>query len=48
MNYIADTHALLWWFTASPKLGSQATQIFQQCEEGEAVVFGAGVGALYF
>ena len=39
MNYIADTHALLWWFTASPKLGSQATQIFQQCEEGEAVVF---------
>lgn len=39
MNYIADTHALLWWFTASPKLGSHATQIFQQCEEGGAVVF---------
>ena len=39
MNYIADTHALLWWFTASPKLGLQAAQIFKQCEEGETVVF---------
>jgi predicted nucleic acid-binding protein len=39
MNYIADTHALLWWFTSSPKLGSQATEIFQKCEEGDIVVF---------
>lgn len=39
MNYIADTHALLWWFTESPKLGLQAAQIFQECEEGESIVF---------
>jgi PIN domain nuclease of toxin-antitoxin system len=39
MNYVADTHALLWWFTNSPKLGSQATQIFQQCERGESIIF---------
>jgi PIN domain nuclease of toxin-antitoxin system len=39
MNYVADTHALLWWFTNSPKLGSKATQIFQQCERGESIIF---------
>jgi PIN domain nuclease of toxin-antitoxin system len=39
MNYIADTHALLWWFTESPKLGLQAAKIFQECEEGESIVF---------
>ena len=39
MNYITDTHALLWWFTNSPKLGSQAAQIFQKCEGGKSIVF---------
>jgi PIN domain nuclease of toxin-antitoxin system len=39
MNYIADTHALLWWFTESPKLGLQAAQKFQECEQGESIVF---------
>ena len=39
MNYVADTHALLWWFTDSPQLGSQAAQIFQKCERGESVIF---------
>ncbi|MFH1933678.1 MAG: PIN domain-containing protein [Pseudomonadota bacterium] len=39
MNCVTDTHALVWWFTSSPKLGSQATRIFQQCERGESVIF---------
>lgn len=39
MNYVADTHALLWWFTDNPQLGSQAAQIFQKCERGESVIF---------
>ena len=39
MNYVADTHALLWWFPDGPQLGSQAAQIFQKCERGESVVF---------
>lgn len=39
MNCIADTHALLWWFTDSPKLGKKAATIFEECEKGESVVF---------
>ena len=39
MNYVVDTHALLWWFTDSPQLGPQATQIFQKCEQGKSVLF---------
>ncbi|PIV06177.1 MAG: hypothetical protein COS57_04770 [Syntrophobacterales bacterium CG03_land_8_20_14_0_80_58_14] len=39
MNYVVDTHALLWWFTDNPKLGPQATQIFQKCEQGKNVLF---------
>ncbi|NTW16582.1 MAG: type II toxin-antitoxin system VapC family toxin [Syntrophaceae bacterium] len=30
MNYVADTHALLWWFTSSTRLGSRAFEIFQE------------------
>ncbi len=39
MNYVADTHALLWWFTSSTRLGSRAFEIFQECERGETVIF---------
>lgn len=39
MNYLADTHALLWWFTDSPKLGPKAFEIFEKCEKGEAIIF---------
>ena len=39
MNCVTDTHALLWWFTNSPQLGSQAARIFQKCERGESVIF---------
>ena len=39
MNYVADTHAPLWWFTDSPKLGKKAAGIFEQCEKGESIVF---------
>jgi len=39
MNCVTDTHALLWWFTNSPRLGSQAARIFQECERGECVIF---------
>ena len=39
MNFIADTHALLWWFTDSPKIGSNASEIFEKCEKGEHVIF---------
>ena len=39
MNSVADTHAILWWFTDNPKLGSKAVQIFQKCEKGEGIIF---------
>jgi PIN domain nuclease of toxin-antitoxin system len=39
MNFVTDTHALLWWFTDSPRISSKASEIFQKCERGENVVF---------
>lgn len=39
MNFVADTHALLWWFTDSPQLSSKASEIFTSCEKGEHVIF---------
>lgn len=39
MNFVADTHALIWWFTDSPRISSRAAEIFAQCERGEHVIF---------
>ncbi|MGA1794661.1 MAG: hypothetical protein ACMUIL_02275 [bacterium] len=39
MNLVIDTHALLWWFTDSPKISSKASEIFKKCEEGKGVIF---------
>lgn len=38
MNFLADTHALLWHFTNNPKLSKKAKDIFNQCERGECVI----------
>jgi PIN domain nuclease of toxin-antitoxin system len=35
MNYVTDTHALLWWFVDSPRISPSAARIFERCEEGE-------------
>ncbi len=39
MNFLTDTHALIWWFIDSPKIGPKASEIFEKCEEGENVIF---------
>ena len=39
MNFVADTHALIWWFTDSPKISTTAKEIFEQCERGENIIF---------
>jgi len=39
MNFVTDTHALLWWFTDSPRMSSKASEIFEKCEKGENVIF---------
>ena len=37
MNFVADTHALLWWFVNSSKISPKASEIFEKCEQGENV-----------
>jgi PIN domain nuclease of toxin-antitoxin system len=39
MNYVADTHALIWWFTDSPRISARVAVLFEQCEEGKHVIF---------
>ncbi len=39
MNFVTDTHALLWWFTNNPKLSEKAFAIFEKCEKGENAIF---------
>ena len=39
MNFATDTHALIWWFTDSPRLSSKASEIFEKCEKGENIIF---------
>ena len=37
--YVADTHTLFWYFTASPSLGSQALAAFDEAKRGQALVY---------
>lgn len=39
MNFIADTHALIWHFVDSPKISRKAKNIFDRCEKGDCVIF---------
>lgn len=39
MNFVTDTHALIWWFTDSPRISQKAHEIFEKCEKGETVIF---------
>ncbi len=39
MNFVTDTHALLWWFVDNPKISIKASAIFERCENGENVIF---------
>jgi PIN domain nuclease of toxin-antitoxin system len=39
MNFVTDTHALLWWFTDSPRLSRKAAEILQGCDNGENIIF---------
>jgi PIN domain nuclease of toxin-antitoxin system len=37
--YVADTHALFWYFTASPLLGPQANAAFDEAKNGRALIY---------
>jgi PIN domain nuclease of toxin-antitoxin system len=39
MNFVTDTHALLWWFVDSPKISPKPSEIFEKCEQGENIIF---------
>ncbi|MBI5212133.1 MAG: PIN domain-containing protein [Nitrospirae bacterium] len=39
MNFVTDTHPLLWWFTDNPRLSLKASGIFASCENGENIIF---------
>lgn len=39
MNFVADTHAILWHFINSPKLSPDASEMFDRCERGECIIF---------
>ena len=39
MSFVADTHALLWWFTDSPKISPTVSKIFERCERGEIIIY---------
>lgn len=38
-SYVADTHALFWYLSASPRLGTNAKQAFQEGTDGRAIIF---------
>ena len=39
MNFITDTHALLWHFLDSPRISQKTKEIFEKCERGGCVIF---------
>ena len=38
-DYVADTHALIWYLENSPRLGSQARVAFDACDRGEIQIY---------
>lgn len=38
MKYLADTHALIWYFAEDKRLGKNAEQIFLQAEKGKVTI----------
>lgn len=37
-QYVVDTHALLWYLSADKRIGSNAKDIIQRCENGEVFI----------
>jgi len=35
---VTDTHALIWYLEDSPRLGSEANQVFAQCDRNQAII----------
>ena len=48
--YVADTHTLFWYFTASSSLGSKAHGAFDEAKDGQALIYSPAIvlAELYF
>ena len=38
-NAVTDTHALIWYLEDNPKLSTAASEVFEQCDRGEIVIY---------
>ena len=38
-EYIVDTHALIWYFSDSPRLGDRARSVFTRGDSGETILY---------
>lgn len=38
-DHVTDTHALIWYLEDSPRLGTNANQVFTACEQGELLIW---------
>lgn len=38
MNFVTDTHPLIWWFIEYPRLSPKISEIFEKCEKGEVII----------
>jgi PIN domain nuclease of toxin-antitoxin system len=43
MNYVADTHSLVWYFLSDPRLGLTAGQIFDSTDNNTIIIIPAVV-----
>ena len=43
MNYVADTHSLVWYFLSDPRLGLTAGQIFDSSDNNTIIIIPAVV-----
>jgi predicted nucleic acid-binding protein len=40
MDYVIDTHALIWYFTGSPRLSKSMVRVIDKCiSSGEGIIF---------
>lgn len=38
MNYVADTHSLVWYFTEDPRLSKKALDVFEQTKQKDLII----------
>jgi len=39
MDAVTDTHSLIWYLEDDPRLGQNTSQVFDECDAGQAVIY---------